>query len=228
MNARPFRHVPRTALHVLCGSLVALMGLPKLYSQELPKHRWSWLPSSFTTEASADAKWAFGREVGIDEIRLWSSVSFPNNLNLDAVVKSRVGTDAGLNDWGKRDNRLAELFFQYYRRFSILPYGLQFRAKAGKVEWYPIFTDLEQIIENMDLYLHPKSMYGANLTLDAPLVPKGLSQCACGFQFWGLEFCQAHAGLQQRFSSVHTNAIHKRPRAQCASRKDRRNEAHCE
>jgi len=172
MNARHFHRVPRTALYVLCGSLVALMGLPKLYSQELPRRRSPWLPRSLTIESSGAGKWAFGREIGIDEVRLGSVLGFGRNLSLVAVAKSRVGTDAKWNDWDKRENGLTELFFQYYRRLSILPYGLQFRAKAGKVEWYPIFTDPELIIENMDLYLHPKSIYGVNLTTDVPLTSK--------------------------------------------------------
>ncbi|MCX6841243.1 MAG: hypothetical protein NTX53_03015 [candidate division WOR-3 bacterium] len=173
MNARSFHHVPRTALYLVCGSLVVLLGLPKLYSQELPRRRSSWIPRSLTIESSGAGKWAFGREIGIGEMRLRSVLGFGWNLNLVAVATSRVGTDAKWNDWDKRENGLTELFFRYSKKFPILPYGLQVRAKAGKVEWYPIFTDPELIIENFDLYLHPKSIYGVNLTTDVPLTSRG-------------------------------------------------------
>ena len=153
--------------------LIATMGFSKLYSQELPKDRYFWTPKSLIIDLTGDGKWTSGEGFGIDEMRLRSTLNFTENSRLVAIAESRVGTDAKWNDWDKRDNKLTQVYFQYNKRLLILPYGLFLNAKAGRVEWYPLFADPRLIIENIDLFLKPKSIYGIHLTLDLPLSPRG-------------------------------------------------------
>ncbi len=164
--------VLKKSLH-LVAALAALAGLGRLYSQELPKRGPFWAPTSFSADLSGELMWSFGERVGMNEIRLWSSLSFPGHLSVCAVAKSRRDADPTSSFWGKRETRLAEAYLRYYAKLPVPPYGLRAIVKAGKVERYPRFSDLELIMENWDKYLNPDRFYGADVCLDIPLVRSG-------------------------------------------------------
>lgn len=158
---------------LLVAALIILAGLARLHAQELPKRRPFWAPTSFSADLSGELMWSFGERVGMNEIRLWSSLSFPGHLSVCAVAKSRRDADATSSFWGKRDIRLAEAYLRYYAKLPIPPYGLRAIVKAGKVERYPRFSDLELIMENWDKYRKPDRFYGADVCLDMPLARSG-------------------------------------------------------
>jgi hypothetical protein len=164
--------VLKKSLH-LVAALVTLAGFARLYSQELPKRGPFWVPTSFKVDASGDVMWDFGRRAGMNEIRLGSALYFPGNLSVCAVAKSRRDADSTSSFWGKRDIRLAEAYLRYSAKLPVPPYGLRAIVKAGKLERYPRFRDIELIMENWDEYLNPVRFYGADVGLDMPLVRSG-------------------------------------------------------
>ena len=164
--------VLRKSLHMV-AALATLAGFARLYSQELPKRGPFWAPTSFNADVSGEVMWDFGRRVGMNEIRLGSALSFPGHLSVCAVAKSRRDADSTSSFWGKRDIRLAEAYLGYSAKLPVPPYGLRALVKAGKVERYPRFSDIELIMENWDKYLNPDRFYGAYVSLDMPLAPTG-------------------------------------------------------
>ncbi|MBN2466127.1 hypothetical protein JXD38_10955 [candidate division WOR-3 bacterium] len=158
---------------LLVTALATLAGFARLYSQELPKRGPFWIPTSFSADLSGDVMWDFGRRAGMNEMRLGSEFRFPGNLSVCAVAKSRRDADSTSSFWGKRDLRLAEAYLRYSAKLPVPPYGLRAIVKAGKLERYPRFSDIELVMENWDAYLHPVRFYGADLSLDMPLVRSG-------------------------------------------------------
>lgn len=164
--------VLKKSLH-LVAALAALAGFARLYSQELPKRGPFWAPTSLHADLSGDVMWDFGERAGMNEIRLGSELRFPGHLSICAVAKSRRDADSTSSFWGKRDIRLAEAYLRYSAKLPIPPYGLRANVKAGKLERYPRFRDIELIMENWDAYLNPVRFYGADVGLDMPLVRAG-------------------------------------------------------
>ncbi len=158
---------------LLVAALATLTGFARLYSQELPKRRPFWVPTSFNADLSGEVMWDFDRRVGMNEIRLGSSLSFPGHLSVNAVAKSRRDADSTSSFWGKRDIRLAEAYLRYSAKLPVPPFGLRAIVKAGKIERYPRLSDIELIMEHWDKFLNPDRFYGADVSLDMPLARSG-------------------------------------------------------
>lgn len=133
-------------------------------------------PSSFMSEISADGKLGFSKSepgFGIREIRWNNSLFLANNIILGADVKSGINENDYWYEFNKRNTRLSELYIQYFHNFNLLKRDININIRAGKLEYYPSYTDLRLIIDNIDLFTNPAPYYGGmintNIILDKKL-----------------------------------------------------------
>lgn len=165
--------VRRKVLAAIAGYLLVSSAVVVSAQEGLPPKPPARFFNRFSIELSGNGKWNFtGEGFAMENFRLWTTLSIMRHLNFITLTESSVEKDAEWDDWEARENRLAQCYLHYYRTFSLLPYGFTLDAKAGKLEWYPNFSDMQFIVENIDLYEEPPSMYGASLRLTIPLNKK--------------------------------------------------------
>jgi len=135
-----------------------------------------YIPANLTFDLSADGHYGFGETnpgFSLDEIRSRISLGLKKYLSINALIKSRTPASERWDKFDKRVNRLTQLYLQYSNSWQALERSINLNIQAGKLEWYPRFTDPQLILEKIDLYLNPPALYGAIFMLDAEIIHNG-------------------------------------------------------
>ncbi len=120
-------------------------------------------------DLAADGRWRSGDGFAMEQGRLWSSLRLTSEFSLLALVRSPYDSTINWYDLGKRRYNLAQAFAQYRSTLSISTIGIDYTARAGKLEWYPSFTDPRLVVEHIDQFLNPIGYHGLSLSAGAML-----------------------------------------------------------
>jgi hypothetical protein len=180
-------HRIRFVVLILIASLAATMvsaqdttDVPR--GTEVPGNEVDDFHPSLSFDISSDARWRSGDGFAMEQGRLWTALRITPEISLLGLVRSPLDTSLNWYDFGRRRYNVAQLYAQYRNTLSISDIDVDYTARAGKLEWFPSFTEPRLVIEHIDEYLNPTSFYGVNLSAGAMLYePFRISAYAEGF-----------------------------------------------
>jgi hypothetical protein len=103
-----------------------------------------------------------------DQMYVRANLKYTPNIELVIINKTKLENDTLLN-------RFSDLYFEYRKYFKanakipIFKYGSFLNIKLGMLEWYPLYTNTQLILENAEKFMNPPQIFGGSINSVVPL-----------------------------------------------------------
>lgn len=150
----------------LCPASISL-----LFSQDTTQKRSVFLPQQATFNNNLNFRWFLNDGFNAQFIeQMYNGVRFQFSNNIDVFVQHKTFF-AG----DSVRHVLSDVRLSYYKLFTpsdnipVLSNGAILDVKLGMFEWFPTYSNVQQIIENADKFIYPSKIYGGSILLNSPL-----------------------------------------------------------
>lgn len=130
-----------------------------------------FIPRSTTIDLNTNFHWFMHKGLNSKWTdQMYINARFKYTRNIDIVI---VNKTKSVND--KLENTFSDIYINYRNDFKandkipLFKYGSYLDLKIGMLEWFPTFTNVQLILENVDKYINPSHIYGGSVLSRTPL-----------------------------------------------------------
>lgn len=161
----------KTRKYLLLIIIIYISGTTSVFSQDSTKHTPFFIPKLATFKVTSNFHWFINDGIDAsftDQMYVQANLQYSRNTEL--VIRNRTRS---INN--SLQNKFSDIYFNYRKNFKakknikIFKYGSSLNLKVGVIEWFPIFTNVQLILENAEKYINPSQIYGGSIVSITPL-----------------------------------------------------------